>query len=210
MISAPAQSGLIASCANAFGLLTFNEPVATNLVARQVLRSASNTGLSANRNVTGVLNPFQVVLNATGAIARPTDIIADAISRSGSLGTGAATVNDTATLKLDPGIDLANAVTVNAGGTFDASGASIGSLDMNGGTVFVTFGAGALAIDTTADLSGASLAYSGTPPKAPATVIAAAGGVSGKFSSVPDKLSVIYTATTVEIAQRGGTTIVVR
>ena len=208
-ISAPAQSGLVASCANAFGLLTFNHPVATNLVVRQIVRSASKTGLTDNRYVTGVLNPFQVVLNAIGAIARPTDIIAEATTRSGSLGTGAATVN-AGTLKIDPGIDLANDVTVNAGGTLDASGASIGSLDMNGGTVLATFGAGPLAIDTTADLAGAALAYSGTIPKAPVTAITAAGGVSGKFATVPEKLSVIYTATTVEISQRGGTTIVVR
>ncbi len=208
-ISAPAQSGLIASCANVFGLVTFNQPVATNLVVRQILRSASNTGITAARNVTTVLNPYQVVLNATGGTARPTDIIADAISRSGSLGTGAATVNDTGTLKIDAGISLANDVTVNAGGTIAASGATIGSLTVNGGTVEATPSAGALSASGAVSLTNTALTLTGDVDNAPMTLLSA-GSITGKFASIPEKVSVRYYPTYVTVERMKGLVIVVR
>ena len=208
-ISAPAQSGLVSSCANVFGLLTFNQPIATNLVVRQILRSASNTGLTGNRNVTGVLNPFQVVLNSTGATARPTDIVADAITRSGSLGTGAATVNDTGTLKIDAGISLANDVTVNEGGTIAASGATIGSLTVNGGTVAATPSAGALSASGAVSLTDTALTLTGDVDNAPMTLLSA-GSITGKFASIPEKVSIRYYPTYVTVERMKGVLIVIR
>ena len=207
-ISAPALSGLAASCSSASSALTFNLPVATNLVIRQVVRSASNTGLTASKNVTDVLNPFQVVLTGTGGTARPTDIQADAVSRSGSLGTGAATVN-AGTLKIDPGIDLANAVTVNAGGTIDASGATIGSLTVNGGTVAATPSAGALSASGAVSLTNTALTLTGNVDNAPMTLLSA-GSITGKFASIPEKVSVRYYPTYVTVERMKGLVIVVR
>lgn len=212
ILSAPAQSGLTASFVNTFGLVTFNQPVVTNLIVRQVVRSASNTGITAARNVTGALNPFQVVLTGTGATARPTDIVADAIARSGSLGTGPVSVNDTATLRLDPGIAVANAVAVNAGGTVAGSGASVGSLTVDGGTVAATLGAGALAVGGAASLADASLVVSGVVGDEPATLLTAAGGLTGAFASLslPPRCAVSYTATSVVLKRSNGTLILVR
>jgi autotransporter-associated beta strand protein len=211
-LSAPAQSGLTASFVNTFGLVTFNQPVVTNLIVRQVVRSASNTGITSAKNVTGVLNPFQVVLTGTGATARPTDIVADAISRSGSLGTGPATVNDTGTLQLDPGIAVANAVTVNDGGMIAGSGASVGSLVVDGGTVDATLGAGALAVGGAASLTDASLVVTGVVGDEPETLLTAAGGLTGTFAalSLPPRCTVAYTATAVMLRKSNGTLILVR
>ena len=208
-ISAPAQSGLIASCATVFGLVTFNQPVATNLVVRQVLRSASKTGLTDNRNVTGVLNPFQVVLNATGAIARPTDIIAEATTRSGSLGTGPAIVNNTGTLKIDAGIGLTNAVAVTSGGTISASGAGIGRLSITNGTFVATLADGALSVSNTVSLSGATLSLSGKAGKTPTTILTSSS-ITGKFATIPERVSVLYYPTFITVGQAGGTIVVVR
>ena len=208
-ISAPAQNNLTASFASYPCLVTFNQPVAKNMTVRQVIRTASNTAFSGSRNITEVLNDYQIITTGTGGQVRSTDIIVDAISRAGSLGTGPATVNDTGTLKIDPGISLANDVTVNAGGTIDASGATIGSLTVNGGTVAATPSAGALSASGAVSLTNTALTLTGNVDNAPMTLLSA-GSITGKFASIPEKVSVRYYPTYVTVERMKGLVIVVR
>lgn len=208
-ISALAQNNLTASFASYPCLVTFNQPVAKNMTVRQVIRTASNTAFKDSRNITEILNDYQIITTGTGNQVRSTDIIVDAISRSGSLGTGAATVNDTGTLKIDAGISLANDVTVNAGGTIDASGATIGSLTVNGGTVAATPSAGALSASGAVSLTDTALTLTGDVDNAPMTLLSA-GSITGKFASIPEKVSVRYYPTYVTVERMKGLVIVVR
>ena len=171
--------------------------------------TASNTAFSGSRNITEVLNDYQIITTGTGGQVRSTDIIVDAISRAGSLGTGAATVNDTGTLKIDAGISLANDVTVNAGGTIAASGATIGSLTVNGGTVAATPSAGALSASGAVSLTNTALTLTGDVDNAPMTLLSA-GSITGKFASIPEKVSVRYYPTYVTVEKMKGILIVIR
>jgi hypothetical protein len=179
------------------------------MAVRQVIRSASNTGITSAQAITDVINDYQIVVTSTGGTAQPNDIQVDAISRSGSLGTGPATVNDTGTLKIDPGISLANDVTVNAGGTIAASGATIGSLTVNGGTVAATPSAGALSASGAVSLTNTALTLTGNVDNAPMTLLSA-GSITGKFASIPEKVSVRYYPTYVTVERMKGLVIVVR
>ena len=208
-LSAPALSGLIGSCANSFGLVTFNQPVATNMVVRQVVRSVSRTALTADRSITTVMNPYQIVLSSPGNIGRPTDIQADAISRSGSLGTGAVEVNDTATLWIDPGISLDNAVGIADGGTIRASGAGIGSLSITNGTFVADLAEGPLGVTNAVSLSGTTLALVGNPGDEPTTILTASD-ITGQFASVPEDVSVLYYPTSITIARVKGSVLIIR
>ena len=208
-VRAPAQSGLIGVCASILARVTFDQPVAKYMAVRQTIRSASNTGITATRYITEILNDYQIITDSTGGIARFKDVSVDAISRSGTLGTGAVTVNSTGTLMLDAGIGLTNAVTVYTNGTLAASGAGIGSLAVNGGTLVATPSAGALAVSNTVSLTSASLQVSGTLGTVQ-TVLTAGTSLTGTFATVsglPGNYKVTYTAKQVLIKRITGTLI---
>ena len=211
LVTAPAQSGLKGAMENGWPYrVTFNQPVARNMAVRQVIRSASNTGITSAQAITDVINDYQIVVTSTGGTAQPNDIQVDAISRSGSLGKGPAIVNDTGTLKIDAGISLANAVTVNAGGTIAASGAGIGALTLASGATFAAdLAAGSMGVTNAATITGATLTLTGTVGNAPTTLLTA-GSITGKFASIPEKVSVRYYPTYVTVERMKGLVIVVR
>lgn len=207
-ISAPAQSELTASFMSTPDLITFNQPVARSMVVRQRIGSTSNTGITPKRFITEILNDYQIVTDGVGAAGRPTDVFVESISRSGTLGTGAVSVNNTGTLKLDAGIGLTNAVTVNAGGTIAASGASIGSLTITGGTFSAEPYAGVLSVSNTVSLTNATLHVSGVLGSMEQTVLTAGTSLIGTFtivSGLPTNYRVIYTAKQVGIKKSLGT-----
>lgn len=206
-ITAPAQTGLCAYTMQIPNVVTFTEPVARNMVLGQ---SITGTTISANRTVVRVLNDYEIMTSGGHVNGFSTNIAVAAMSRTGNLGTGPATVNDTGTLVIDSGISLANAVTVNAGGTIVASGAGLGSLAVDGGTVSVDLDAGALAMTGTLSLGGATLAVDSLPGDAPVTILSAAGGVTGKFTTIPDKVSVQYFPTYVTVNRLKGFLVVIR
>jgi len=206
-IRAPAQSGLIGACASTLARVTFNQPVAKNMVVRQTIRSASNTGLTATRYITEILNDYQIITDSTGGIARFKDVSVDATSRSGTLGTGTVAVNSTGTLKIDVGIGLTNAVTVNAGGSLAASGAGIGSLAVSGGALVANPSAGALAVSNTVSLINATLQVSGTLGSGAQAILTAGTSITGTFASLsglPVNYKVSYTAKQVMISKITG------
>ena len=207
-ISAPAQSKLTASFMASPNLITFNQPVARSMVVRQRIGSTSNTGFTDKRFITEILNEYQIITEAVGAVGRPTDVYVEAISRSGTLGTGAVTVNNTGTLKLDPGIGLTNAVIVYAGGTIAASGAGIGSLVINGGTFSVEPSTGALSVSNTVSLTSATLYVSGVLGSEEQAVLTAGSSLTGTFATVsglPANYRIIYTAKQASIKKISGT-----
>jgi len=209
-IRAPAQSGLTAVFMSTPNLVTFNQPVARNMVVRQRIGSTSNTGFTATRYITEVLNDYQVTTEAIGAAGRPTDVYVEAVSRSGTLGSGGVTVNTTGTLKVDAGIGLTNTVNVTAGGTIAASGAGIGSLTINGGTFVAEPSAGPLSVSNTVSLTSASLHVSGTLGNEDQTLLTAGTSLTGTFATVtglPSDYSVIYTAKQVVLVKISGTLI---
>ena len=140
---------------------------------------------------------------------RQNKIIANAISRSGNLGTGPAIVINTGTLKIDAGIGLTNAVTVTSGGTISASGAGIGRLSITNGTFVATLADGALSVSNTVSLSGATLFLSGKVNNEPTTILTASS-ITGKVATIPERVSVLYYPTFITVGQAGGTIIVVR
>ncbi|MCX7848163.1 MAG: autotransporter-associated beta strand repeat-containing protein [bacterium] len=139
-ISAPAQSGLQASVAagnvpNA-AIVTFVRPVARQMAVRQPISSAAGTSIiPSGRTIAEIVNDYQVLMN--GPVNNPanlSDVQVSAISRSGSLGTGAVIVNNGGTLQIDAGVSVTNFTVVAAGGTAVIDGALAGAL-VNSGTV---------------------------------------------------------------------------
>ncbi len=211
-ISVPAQSGLTAAFTLYPNLVTFNQPVARSMAVRQAIRSASNTGLTATRYITEVVNDYQVVTTGLGASARPTDVMVDAMSRSGTLGTGPVTVNNTGTLAIDAGIGLTNAVTVSAGGTLVTARAGIGSLTINGGTLAADLSAGTLAVSNSVNLTSATLTLSGTLAREQQSrvILSAGTSLAGTFVTVnnlPCGCTVVYGTNQVIIRKNIGTLI---
>ena len=101
-------------------------------------------------------------------------------------------------------------MTVTAGGTIAASGAGLGSLVVNGGTVSAQLAKGPLALTGTLSLNTATLAVDSKPGDEPVTILSAAAGVTGKFTSVPDKVAVQYYPTYVTVCRPKGMLIVIR
>ncbi len=209
-ITAPAQTGLCAYTMQIPNVVTFTEPVARNMVLGQ---SITGTTISANRAVVRVLNDYEIMTSGGNVNGASTNVAVAAMSRSGNLGTGAATVNNTGTLEIDAGISLANAVTVNAGGTIVASGAGLGSLAVDGGTVSVDLDAGTLAVSGAVSLEDATLTFSGTLGDEPVTLLTAGTSLTGTFATVnnqPPYSAIRYIGNTVVIAKDLPTLIIVK
>ena len=211
-LNAPAQTNLTAGFTASPNLITFNQPVAKNMILRQRIGSASKTGFTDKRYVIEVLNDYQLVTDAVGAIGRPSDVYVEALSRSGSLGTAPVTINTTGTLKIDPGIFMTNAIVVNANGTINASGARIGSLAVTNGTVAVNVATGALVVSNNVSLSGAALTLTGTSSVTndAIVILSSSTGITGRFSSIPDRTQIAYTPTSVILGKLRGLSIIVR
>ncbi|MGI5867852.1 MAG: autotransporter-associated beta strand repeat-containing protein [Kiritimatiellia bacterium] len=210
-ITAPAQSGLSAYTVAGIGshIVTFTQPVARDMVVGQQITGST---IPTNRTVTvaRVLNDCEIMTNGENVNGASTNVAVAAVSRAGSLGTGPATVNNAATLEIDDGIALANDVTVNAGGTIAASGAGLGSLVVDGGTVSARLAKGPLAMTGALSLDDATLAVDSLPGDEPVTILSAAGGVTGKFTSIPDKVTVRYHPTSVTVSRLKGTLVMVQ
>lgn len=209
-ITAPAQTGLCAYTMQIPNVVTFTEPVARNMVLGQ---SITGTTISANRAVVRVLNDYEIMTSGGNVNGASTNVAVAAMSRSGNLGTGAATVNNTGTLEIDAGISLANAVTVNAGGTIVASGAGLGSLAVDGGTVSVDLDAGTLAVSGAVSLEDATLTFSGTLGDEPVTLLTAGTSLTGTFATVnnqPPYSALRYIDNSVVIAKDLPTLIIVK
>ena len=209
-ITAPAQTGLCAYTMQIPNVVTFTEPVARNMVLGQ---SITGTTISANRTVVRILNDYEIMTSGGHVNGFSTNIAVAAMSRTGNLGTGPATVNDTGTLVIDSGISLANAVTVNAGGTIVASGAGLGSLAVDGGTVSVDLDAGTLAVSGAVSLEDATLTFSGTLGDEPVTLLTAGTSLTGTFATVnnqPPYSALRYIDNSVVIAKDLPTLIVIK
>jgi autotransporter-associated beta strand protein len=209
-ITAPAQTGLCAYTMQIPNVVTFTEPVARNMVLGQ---SITGTTISANRTVVRILNDYEIMTSGGHVNGFSTNIAVAAMSRTGNLGTGPATVNDTGTLVIDSGISLANAVTVNAGGTIVASGAGLGSLAVDGGTVSVDLDAGTLAVSGAVSLEDATLTFSGTLGDEPVTLLTAGTSLTGAFATVnnqPPYSALRYIDNSVVIAKDLPTLIVIK
>lgn len=131
--NAPAITSLRASSLNAGShgsLITFHTPVATNLLIGQ---SISGTGISANRVVVEVMDPFMIQSSGGNAATNANDIAIGSIQRFGTLGTGAVT-NNGGTLLVDAGVILANNLFLNAG-TITNNGTLSGVVILNGGVM---------------------------------------------------------------------------
>ena len=161
-LQADARTGLSAT----FGgisvegdVLTFLDPIARSVVIGQAV---TGTGVNSGRVVTAILNDYQVVLNGTvGSTAQAqSDIALGAVDRMGTLGTGAATVNNTGTLLVDSGVTVNNTVTVNSGGTFRNNGIYGGSLTMASGGTLAGSGTFGTAVNM---VSGSTLAPGNSP-----------------------------------------------
>ncbi len=204
VISASAQSGLTAYTGNSgagASVVTFNAPVAKNMVVGQAITGTTFRAVSIVR----VISDYEILTGAQNNVGVSTNASVTAISRSGNLGTGEVTVNSTGALTLDAGIAVTNAVTVNAGGTISGSGAEVGSLTLNGGTLAADLNASALAVSNSVSISnGATLALTGTLGDEPVTVLTAGAGVTGAFATIPEGVSVSYTATSVVVGRRKG------
>jgi autotransporter-associated beta strand protein len=209
-ITAPAQSGLMAYTLAGSCVVTFTQPVAKDMVVGQLI---TGTTISASRTVSRVLNDYEIMTDGWNLNGVSTNIAVSAMSRVGSLGTGPATVNDTGTLVIDAGISLANAATVNAGGTIAASGAGLGSLVVDGGTVAVDLDAGALAVSGAVSLANATLTFSGTLGDEPVTLLTAGTSLTGTFAAVnnqPPYSTLRYIGNSVVIAKDLPTLILIR
>lgn len=199
IISAPAQSNLTAYTSGSgqgSSIVTFNAPVAKHMALGQLI---TGTTVSASRTVVRVIGDYEVLASGNNVVGVSTNVSVGAIARFGNLGTGAVVVGDTGTLQLDAGIAVTNTVTVSAGGTLAASGAALGPLTINGGTLAADLTAGAVTGNSAVTLSSAALTVAGTLGEAPVTILTATGGVTGTFTTVPSNVAVSYTANTVVI-----------
>lgn len=205
-ISIPAQNGLTAAVNNYE--VTFLEPVAGDMFVGQFVR-----GINANANtrITQVLSDYEIVINQSQN-GYYEGVSADALERGGTLGTGDAEVNDTATLVIDAGLALANNVRVNAGGTLDASGAALGGVTVDTGKVVVRLGAEPLALAGVLSLGEAEIEIVGdiSGLDTPVTVITAEDGVSGRFTVVPNNTTVYYKGNDIRVGKRAHTILIVR
>lgn len=213
-INAPAQNGLTAftsSSGQDSSVVIFNAPVAKDMALGQVI--TGSTIHTSGRTVLRVISDYEILTSAQNITGISTNVAVAALSRSGNLGTGPATVNDTGTLEIDSGISLANTVTVNAGGTIAASGAGIGSLAVDGGTVSVNLDEGSLTVSGAVSLEDATLNFTGTLGKEPVTLLTAGTSLTGTFATVnnqPPYSTLRYLDDTVVLAPDLPTVIIVR
>lgn len=134
--SAPARTGVHASLhssGTAFffaNTVTFHEPIATNLLIGQRL---TGQGIYTNRAVREILDPYNILVDSSSSNMEVTNLTIEAISRTGTLGTGAVT-NNGGTLLIDAGVTLNNLITIN-GGTVTNNGTLSGIITLNGGTL---------------------------------------------------------------------------
>jgi autotransporter-associated beta strand protein len=208
-IAAAAQSGLtaVAQGGGSSGyILTFLDPITGTMAVGQTVTA---TGLNAT--LVGVLNEYEALIDRIPAVALLTNVALGAVCRTGRLGTGAVVLNDSATLAVDAGIAVSNSVTVNAGGRLAASGATVGSVALNGGTLVADPAAGALAVTGAAALASATLELTGPLPAAPVAILMA-HSLTGSFVSRPAGCTVSYTPTQVLVgpARAAGMTVRIR
>lgn len=211
-ISAPARSGLTGytgSTGSSTTLVVFNEPVAKSMVARQPITGST---VSASRIVARVLNDYEVLTNGGNVTGVSTNIAVGAISRSGDLGLGAVAVNNTGTLKIDPGITITNSVAINAGGTLVSSGATMRNVTITGGTLAVDLTKGVMNSTGTVLLADAEITITGAIPSMPVAVLTTTGTLTGSFSSWTEGYKVTYDGNMVLVgpAPAGGTVVLVR
>lgn len=211
-ISAPAQSGLTASTAGAghsASLVSFNAPVAKNMVVGQAV---SGTSVAASRKIVRVVSDYEVLTNGQNINGVSSNIAVAAISRSGSLGSGDVAVTGSGTLAIDSGITVTNAVTVNDGGRLAASGATMRTVTINGGALLVDLSKPVLTTTGDVTLTDAAIEISGDVPEEPQTVLTVGGTLTGTFGTWTEGYKVTYTANSVLIgpAAPAGMVILVR
>lgn len=134
--SAPARTGVHASLHGAgtsfylADVITFHEPIATNLLIGQML---SGQGVYTNRRVRQILDAYNIMVDGPSSNIEVTNLTIEAISRTGTLGTGPVT-NNAGALLVDAGVSLNNLITIN-GGVVTNNGTLTGVITMNGGTL---------------------------------------------------------------------------
>lgn len=134
--SAPARTGVHASLhgsGTAFynaETVTFHEPIATNLLIGQKL---SGQGIYTNRAVRKIFDAYNILVDSSSSNMDVTNLTIEAISRTGTLGTGSVT-NNGGTLLIDAGVTLNNLITIN-GGAVTNNGTLSGIITLNGGTL---------------------------------------------------------------------------
>jgi autotransporter-associated beta strand protein len=139
-------------------ILTFNAPITGTMAVGQTV---TGTNVSGSRQIAGILNEYQVILNGTAGSAanQAQSVTLGAVSRMGSLASGV-TINNSGTLLIDANVTANNGVIVNTGGTFRNNGIYNGTLTVNtGGTVA---GSGTFNTGVTI-VSGANLAPGNSP-----------------------------------------------
>jgi autotransporter-associated beta strand protein len=117
-------------------ILTFNAPITGTMAVGQTV---TGTNVSSGRQIAGILNEYQVILNGVGGNGTSSNqaqnVNLGAVNRMGSLAS-AVTINNSGTLLIDANVTANNGVTVNTGGTFRNNGIYGGALTVNsGGTV---------------------------------------------------------------------------
>lgn len=207
-IQAAAKSGLTAYSCGLTSTVTFPEPVAKDMVLGQ--RITGTKLKSGGSLILRVLNDYEVQTYDSHSTGISIDVEVDAVERGGTLGLGAATVNATGTLEVDAGIAITNAVTVNTDGVLAASGAGIGSLSVNGGTVRADVAAAPLAVTGTVTLDGAELEIVGEVPTTPTTLLTFTQSLTGTFAVIPENASVSYLANEIRIGKRLQTLLLIR
>lgn len=208
-ISAAAQSNLTAFTSASGGgssMVTFNAPVAKEMAVGQSITGTTFRAVTVVR----VLNDYEILTSSFNNLGVSTNVSVSAIARSGNLGTGPVVVNSTGTLKLDAGIAVTNAVTVTAGGTLAASGAGVGSLTIDEGTLAAELAAGPVTVNSAASLTGAALQVTGQVGTAPTVILTANGGVTGTFAQVPRMVAVVYTPNSVAVRKITGSVVMLR
>jgi autotransporter-associated beta strand protein len=130
---APGYTGLRASPQSSLShgsVISFHAPIATNLLIGQTI---SGTGISAGRTVLEIMNPYMIQANGGNVATNVTDVAIGAIQQFGSLGTGPVT-NNGGILRVDAGVVLNNAITINSG-TVTNNGTFSGTVTLNGGVL---------------------------------------------------------------------------
>jgi len=206
-IRASVQSNLTAytsATGQGSSIVTFNEPIARSLVLGQTITGTTFRAVSVVR----AISDYDILVSSYNILGISTNVSIGAVARGGTLGTGPVAVTNAGMLKLDPGIVVTNAVRVSAGGTLAASGAALGPLTVNGGTLAAEPALGMVTVSGAVTLDGAALTVTGELGDAPVTILTAAGGVSGAFSQVPEQVAVSYTATDILIRKRSVGTVI--